>query len=220
MRLYRCVPVLSALAMTLAACAPVPVAAPPVAALNDGELAVPANYRSWAKFLSAVQRPDAKQVREIYMNPTATAGTAAKGFPNGSVFVMENYAAALQPDGTLARGADGKLVKGELLRVFVMGKNEGWGRAAPEGLKNGDWIYAAYLGNGNKSADSTQTCRGCHLPLANKDFVHRYDEFFGKPAASAGQLQLRALAQRDQPMLAASPRELVRVAALTKPWAR
>ena len=45
-------------------------------ALNDGELAVPADYKSWPKFLSAVQRPDAKQVREIYMNTAATTGTA------------------------------------------------------------------------------------------------------------------------------------------------
>jgi hypothetical protein len=43
-------------------------APPPV---KDGELAVPADYKSWPKFLSAVQRPDAKQVREIYMNPVA-----------------------------------------------------------------------------------------------------------------------------------------------------
>ena len=29
---------------------------------------------------SAVQRPDAKQVREIYMNPAAAAATASTGF--------------------------------------------------------------------------------------------------------------------------------------------
>ena len=66
--------------------------------LNDGELAVPADYKSWPKFLSAVQRPDAKQVREIYMNPTGAAGSAAAGFGNGTVFVMENYAAKANPD--------------------------------------------------------------------------------------------------------------------------
>jgi hemoglobin len=155
----------------------------PVAPLKDGELAIPANYRNWPKFLSAVQRPDAKQVREIYMNPAATAATAATGFPNGTVFVMENYAAAANPDGSLRQSADGKLVKGDLLRVFVMGKNAGWGQSAPEGLKNGDWIYAGWLPNGEKSPEATTTCRTCHLPLVGKDFVHRYDEFFAKTAA-------------------------------------
>jgi Cytochrome P460 len=184
MQFGRLILVTAGLAATLIGCAPMS-STPPVAQLKDGELAVPANYRSWPKFLSAVQRPDAKQVREIYMNTAAVAGTAAKGFPNGTVFVMENYAAATNPDGTLKQGADGKLVKGELLRVFVMGKNEGWGQSAPEGLKNGDWIYAGYMPGGEKSADSTLTCRACHLPLtASKDFVHRYDEYFALRAAS------------------------------------
>ena len=189
MPMNRSVLALAAASLVLASCAPMPAQPPvapvaPVTPLNDGELAVPANYRNWPKFLSAVQRPDAKQVREIYMNAVGTGGTAAKGFPNGTVFVMENFAAAANPDGTLTQAAGGALVKGDLLRVFVMGKNEGWGASAPEGLKNGDWIYAGYLANGEKSADSTLSCRACHLPLtANKDFVHRYDEYFAKAAA-------------------------------------
>ncbi len=180
---------LAAASLVLASCSPMPAQPPvtpgaPVAAVKDGELAVPANYRSWPKFLSGVQRPDAKQVREIYMNPVATGATAAFGFPNGTVFVMENYAAAEKPDGTLQQGPDGKLVKGSLLRVFVMGKNEGWGASAPDGLKNGDWVYAAYLAGGEKAPESTLTCRACHLPLtASKDFVHRYDEYFARAAA-------------------------------------
>lgn len=176
-------PTLALAAWLMAACSPMPTQAP-VAQLKDGELAVPADYKGWPRFLSAVQRPDAKQVREIYMNTAATTGTAAKGFPNGTVFVMENFAAAENADGTLRQGPDGKLVKGALLRVFVMGKNEGWGASAPDGLKNGDWVYAAYMAGGEKAPDSTLTCRACHLPLtASKDFVHRYDEYFAKVAA-------------------------------------
>jgi hypothetical protein len=149
-------------------------------ALNDGELAVPADYKSWPKFLSAVQRPDAKQVREIYMNPTGAAGSAAAGFGNGTVFVMENYAVLETTDGKLATGADGKLVKADLLRVFVMGKNAGWGQGAAESLRNGNWVYTSYLANGQKGPEDLNTCRTCHLPLAAKDFVHRYDEHFAQ----------------------------------------
>ena len=145
---------------------------------KDGELAVPADYKSWPKFLSAVQRPDAKQVREIYMSPAASDATAAGGFPNGTVLVMENYAAKARVDGTLEVGADGKLVKGELLRVFVMGKNAGWGAEVSEALRNGSWVYAAWLPGGQKAPDDLNPCRACHLPMAGKDFVHRYDEHF------------------------------------------
>ena len=148
---------------------------PPV---KDGELPVPSDYKTWPKFLSAVQRPDAKQVREIYMNPTARNASAAGGFPNGTLFVMENYAARARADGTLETGADGKLVKGDLLRVFVMGKNSGWGADVAEPLRNGSWVYAAWLPGGQKAPEDTNTCRACHLPLAGKDFVHRYDEHF------------------------------------------
>ncbi len=163
----------AALTLLLAACA----SAPPV--VRDGQLAVPAGYQNWPKFLSAVQRPDAKQVREIYMNPAAASATAAGGFGNGSLFVMENYAAVEGADGRLATGPDGKLVKGPLLRVFVMGKNAGWGQDVPEAQRNGNWVYAAWLADGRtRGPEDPATCRACHLPLAAKDFVHRYDEHF------------------------------------------
>ena len=157
----------------LAGCAMFSPAAP-----KDGELALPADYKSWPKFLSAVQRPDVKQIREIYMNPAARQATAAGGFPNGTVFVMENFAARARADGTLETGPDGKLIKGELLRIGVMGKGEGWGRDVPEALRNGNWVYAQWMPNGQKAPDDLNGCRACHLPVANKDFVHRYDEHF------------------------------------------
>jgi hemoglobin len=91
---------------------------------------------------------------------------------------MENYAARVRADGTLETGSDGKLVKGDLLRVFVMGKNTGWGADVSEPLRNGNWVYAAWLPSGQKAPDDTNSCRACHLPLAGKDFVHRYDEHF------------------------------------------
>jgi hypothetical protein len=174
--MLRTVSTLLGAALLAAGCAQAPVVKP----LNDNEIALPEGYRSWAKFLSAVQRPDAKQVREIYMNTTAASGTAGGGFANGTVIVMENYAAQANPDGTLKTGPDGKLVKGDLLRVFVQAKGEGWGQGAPEALRNGNWIYASYLPSGQKGGDDTAPCRACHLPLTTKDFVHRYDEHFAQ----------------------------------------
>jgi len=173
----RTIPLMALATALMAGCAEPPPAAPP---LNDNEVPLPSEYRSWAKYLSAVQRPDAKQVREIYMNSTAAGATAATGFANGTVIVMENYAAQANPDGTLKTGPDGKLVKGDLLRVFVQAKGAGWGQAAPEALRNGNWVYASFLASGQKSGDDTSGCRACHLPLAAKDFVHRYDEHFAQ----------------------------------------
>jgi hypothetical protein len=143
----------------------------PVVRLKDGEQAVPADYKSWPKFLMNVQRGDAKQVRDIYINPVGARTQKGQTFPNGTIMVMENYAA--KP------GTDGKLAKGELLRVFVMGKGAGWGDSAPEGLKNGDWIYSGYMADGKtRSPEPFTACRSCHLPLAKADFVFRVDEYF------------------------------------------
>lgn len=159
-------------------CAKAPEQAKPVV-LKDGELPLPADYKSWPKFLSEVQRPDAKQVREIYVNAAGKTATADKGFPNGTVFVMENYAAQANPDGSLKTDAQGKLQKGDLARVFVMGKEAGWGEDLPAGQRTGNWLFAAYLPDGQKAAaDDLGKCRACHVPLASKDFVHRYDEYF------------------------------------------
>jgi hemoglobin len=33
-----------------------------------------------------------------------------------------------------------------------------------------------------KAPDDLATCRACHLPLADKDYVFRYDEYFQKRA--------------------------------------
>ena len=76
--------------------------------------------------------------------------------------------------GVVNTVSDVKLVKGDLLRVFVMGKGAGWGQAVPESLRNGNWVYASYLADARrKGPEDLTTCRACHLPLANKDFVQK-----------------------------------------------
>ena len=123
-------------ALFLASCAQTP---PPalVAKLKDGEIAVPAGYKSWPSTLLNIQRADAKQIRDIYVNSVGASSKAGGKFDNGTVSVMEVYAAQAGADGALIKGADGNLVKGNLLKVFVMGKDAGWGDSVSAGLKNG-----------------------------------------------------------------------------------
>ncbi len=176
------------LALAVAGCAanmttPSAPAAPAQGAkLKDGEVTVPAGYKNWSKFLMDVQRPDARQVRDIYINPTGAAAKSGGAFANGSLMVMEIHKAKENADGTLMKDAAGNLVKGDLFKVFVMGKGAGWGEVAPAGLKNGDWSYSAFLADAKTaSPEPTAACRACHLPLGEaKDYVHRYDEYFQK----------------------------------------
>jgi hemoglobin len=160
-------------------------AALPAPIYSDKTLPVPEGYKAWPRYLPDVDRPDVKQVRAIYINSVGYAAVAGQPFPQGTVSVMELYAARENADGTLATDATGRLVRGNLIKVFVMGKGEGWGAdlTVPE-LRNGNWVYAAYLPDLKSAApDDTNSCRACHLPLAAKDFVPRYDEFFAKRGA-------------------------------------
>jgi len=171
----------AATAVALAACTQMAPMSSYKAPMKDGEAMIPADYKSWPKMLSAVQRPDAKQVREMYIDPKGNQTKAGDAFPYGTVMVMENYAAVVKSDGSLETGADGKLVKGNMVRIFVMEKAKGAGQDVPEALRNGEWVYAAYTPDGKKTDDSYAPCRACHLPLgASKDYVQRYDEYFTK----------------------------------------
>jgi hypothetical protein len=163
-------------ALLLASCAQAP--SKPAVKYKDGEIPLAADYKSWPKAIMNVQRPDAKQVRDIYINSVGYGAKRGDAFPDGTVAVMELYKAKEGADGALTKGADGKLVKGELVKVFVMGKGAGWGDSAPEGLRNGDWVYAPYDAKGVKTADPVVACRACHLPLTTKDFFFRYDEYY------------------------------------------
>lgn len=158
-----------------------PTSAPPTTAKpKDGELPLPADYAAWPKFLSGVQKADIKQVREVYINKTGARTSQGQPFPNGTVMIMELYKAKTKDDGTPETGADGKMVKGGLAKVFVMGKGEGWGQDVPDDKKNGAWVYSAYGPDGKSLAEDFTKCRACHAPLAQKDFVHKYDEYFEK----------------------------------------
>jgi hypothetical protein len=171
-------------AFLLASCAHTPP--PPTVKYKDGEIPLAADYKTWPKAIMNIQRPDAKQVRDMYINNVGYSAKRGEMFPNGTVSVIELYKANAGPDGALLKGADGKLVKGDLIKVFVMGKGEGWGESAPAGLKNGDWVYASYDAKGAKAPDPIAACRSCHLPLADKDFFFRYDEYHDLKARSPG----------------------------------
>lgn len=170
-------------AAALAACSPMqPMQAK--APTKDGEPTIPASYKTWPKMLTDVQRPDAKQVRDLYIDPKGATTKAGDAFPYGTIMVMENYAAKTRPDGALETGADGKLVRGDMVRIFIMEKAKGAGQDVPEAMRNGEWVYASYTPDGKKTEDSLIACRACHLAITDrKDFVQRYDEYFQKRAA-------------------------------------
>jgi hemoglobin len=137
---------------------------------KDGETPLP-DYAKWPVFLSGVQREDAGQVRDLYINPIGAAAEPGQPFPVGTIMVMENHKATKGRDGTLAKVSLGK--------IFLMKKVEGpMSSDITPGLENGTWVYSAFSAAGKPLTEDFNACRGCHLPDAGKDFVKRYDEYF------------------------------------------
>ncbi len=167
--------VLAALAMTLLSSC---VTRAPSIPMEDGDLALPADYRTWPVFMAAVQRPDIKQVREIYVNPVGYNTRRGYAYGDGATFVMENWAAKTHPDGEPVKGPDGKLVKDRLAKVFVMQKGPGFAAKVPADLRVGTWVFGSYDAKGAKIAETFSACRGCHLPMSAQDYVWRHDEHF------------------------------------------
>jgi hemoglobin len=87
-------------------------------------------------------KQDAKQVPDLYVNNTGVMTKEGEVFPSGTVMVMELYKAQMD-GGALITRSDGKLVKGDLAKIFVMAKGDGWGQDVPDSLKNGSWVYSA-----------------------------------------------------------------------------
>lgn len=145
---------------------------------KDGELKFPANYEEFPRFLNGIQKP--KHVRDLFINPTGNTGRAGKLLPDGTILVMEIYNAKLDADGNAIKRPDGKNTKDNLAKIYVMQKGKDWGKNAPAGLKTGDWIFSAFSPDGQPIKVDYSACRSCHLPLDDKDFVHRYNEFFNK----------------------------------------
>jgi hemoglobin len=147
---------------------------------KDGELTLPSDYKTWPKFLVDIDKEPIKQVRDIYINGVGSRTMPGQSFSNGTVMIMEIHKAKLQADGSVEKTPEGRLIKDGLAKVFIMGKGEGWGQAVPDNFKNGAWIYGAAGSDGKPISEDFTKCRACHAPLAQKDFVHRYDEYFEK----------------------------------------
>lgn len=144
-------------------------------AKDDGELVLPADYASWPVYLKNVQRPDLKQIRDIYINPQGQK--SSRPFAYGTMMVMELHSTKTGADGQPELDSNGKLQKQGLSKIFVMGKGPGWGQGVKPELRTGEWVYAAFDGSGKSLGKDASSCRGCHVPMKDADFVLRVPEY-------------------------------------------
>ncbi len=142
------------------------------ATVGPDAVSFPSGYKSQV-LVATVDRPDIKQVRQIYATQQAAQlARAGKPLADGAVFAMEIYPVKADAKGELAKDSSGRLVKGDLAAVFVMEKRAGFGANYPEDIRTGDWEYSRFSPDGQRLPDQDSTqCMKCHKPLTKQDFL-------------------------------------------------
>jgi cytochrome c553 len=145
--------------------------------LSKTAVAFPENYRATYTLYQTVNRPDINQVRYLYANPVAMkAAKEGKPLPDGSVLVLEQFAAKLGPDRKPIAGANGFFEPDRFVAYAVMERGAGWGKDIPEMLRNEDWNYAVFTADKKHRPGVNQAeCLACHKPLDKKSYTFSLD---------------------------------------------
>jgi hypothetical protein len=128
--------------------------------------------------VTIVDRPDVKEVRDVYATPEAVKTARAGGpLPSGTVLTLVHFKARVNDKDEPVKDPNGRLVKGNLDRIGVMEKRTGWGAEYPDDIRNGEWEYALFRPDGTRNeAANIKACFQCHKPKDAQDFVFKFEE--------------------------------------------
>lgn len=144
---------------------------------QDNQIPFPENYAtSFVNYLSLdrVQNPD--QTIRLFANDIAMQGPGEDGkLPYGSILVAEVYKARKDDNGEVIKSSLGRRLRGDFALIAVMQREEGFGDNFPEGLKNGDWDFAAFKPDGSIADKELNECRACHAPLVDTNHLFSYE---------------------------------------------
>ena len=132
----------------------------------------PEGYKESFTKYHTVNIPATKQVRYYYANKAAVeAAKAGKPLPDGSVLLVEVYAAKLEGDKPVT-GGDGFFVADKPIQYTAMARDAGWGKDIPEMLRNDNWNYAIFTADKQHRPGVNQAeCLACHKPLNNVSYT-------------------------------------------------
>jgi cytochrome c553 len=133
----------------------------------------PDNYQQTYKKYLTLNFPATKQVRYYYANPIAVnAIKTNKSIGNGAVLFVEVFSAKLDTNQNPVMGTNGFYEPNQLLFYTSMESGDGWGKAVPEILRNGDWNYAVFTADKKIRPTANQAeCFACHKPLENTNYL-------------------------------------------------
>ncbi len=150
----------------------------PNAQSDHNKVALPDNYQTtFTNYLSLDRINNPDQIMRIFANDIAMQGPGEDGkLPYGSIIVAEVYKAKKDADGNPIKSALlNRLLRGEKALIGVMQREKGWGEEYAEGLKNGNWEFAAYKADGSVADKDLDQCRACHAPLTDTNHLFSYE---------------------------------------------
>ena len=157
--------------LALGAVAALALASPGTA--GPDKVQYPASWKDHVQYLT-VDRYDIKQHRELYASSQAAvdAMKAGRPLPDGTVLTLVQYKAQVDASGSPIKDAKGRFVKGDFVAYTVMEKKAGFGTEYPPELRNGDWEYAVFNGEGKLNDKANyKACFECHKPHEKQDYV-------------------------------------------------
>ena len=138
----------------------------------------PEGYQeNFIHYVTVNRDDERKQVVKAFANDVALA-SAKDGVPlaSGSVIAMEVYKAELDENEEPVTGDDGFFVTGELAAVVLMESRDGFGEDYSDELRNGNWEYALFKGDGSRIDKETTACFECHKPLTDTDYLFTFEQ--------------------------------------------
>ncbi len=135
---------------------------------------LPENYQAEFVNYMDVDRLDRIRVRKMWVNPEArAAAVAGRPLPDGTILIMEDWAAKLDDNGEPVFDESGRLIADEPSgHRFVMEKNAAWSTA------NENWDYAWYQGDDLPRPDASfDGCFSCHANRTERDYTFTFWKF-------------------------------------------
>lgn len=140
------------------------------------QVSLPPDYENSFVLYATVDKRDREPnvVRVMYIDPdAAAAATPESPLPEGTRIVMAEYVAKQDGNGRTQFNREGRMIPTDVVStIFVAEKQAGAGAEYDEALRNGDWEFAVFLGNGSRKPDvNFNACRECHRQAVQADFT-------------------------------------------------
>lgn len=122
-----------------------------------------------------VRYPDQAMLDDLVHYTTVRRGNVTEFMYTSPEALAALKAGEDVPDGTQVILQDWR--EGEVYRLFVMEKGEGFGEAYDTRSRTGDWQFQWYWPDGSINTDeNTQRCRSCHMSREGRSFMYTYSD--------------------------------------------